>query len=70
MHYCVAQPLAERMDYTQQWRWWGGMCLVILAAILDVVSFALAPQSLVAPTGALSPVSNVVFAVFFLGEGL
>jgi len=46
------------------------MSLVVLAAILDVISFALAPQSLVAPTGALSPVSNVMFAVFFLGESV
>ena len=48
------QPLDERTPYLHQFRWWIGTVLVVIGAIADFASFALAPQSLVAPTGAFT----------------
>ena len=58
----------EAVPYTMQWRWWIGMCMVVLGAIGDFACYGLAPQTIVTPMGSLSLVTNVGFAHFWLGE--
>lgn len=53
------------------WRvgmWQVGIGFVVLGSIADVVALSFAPQSLIAPLGALTMVSNVVFAPLLLKE--
>lgn len=48
--------------------WVIGLLLVMLASLADVIALCFAPQSLIAPLGALTMVSNVVFAPLLLHE--
>eukprot|EP01138_Halocafeteria_seosinensis_P011031 gb/GECG01011266.1/.p1 GENE.gb/GECG01011266.1/~~gb/GECG01011266.1/.p1 ORF type:complete len:842 (+),score=103.15 gb/GECG01011266.1/:1-2526(+) len=64
------KPSNQRRAYAKQPRWWFGMFMVILGALANFASFALAPQSVIAPIGALVLVWNLMFAHFWLGETL
>ena len=48
--------------------WIIGLLLVMFASLADVIALCFAPQSLIAPLGALTMVSNVVFAPLLLHE--
>jgi len=54
--------------YYEHALWMVGLSFVILASLADVVALCFAPQSLVAPLGALTMVSNVIFAPLLLHE--
>ena len=46
------------------------MSFVIISALMQFASFALAPQSIITPLGAFTLVVNLVMANRFLGEPL
>jgi drug/metabolite transporter (DMT)-like permease len=54
--------------YYQHALWIVGLCLVMFASVADVIALCFAPQSLIAPLGALTMVSNVIFAPLLLHE--
>ena len=55
----------------ERWIWWVGFVLAVLVSgLLESVSFALAPLSLLAPMFGFSIVANAIIASFCLGERL
>jgi len=51
-----------------RWRWWLGFSMLLSAGVLEGLSLAWAPLSIVAPLSGLTVLLNTVFAVWFLGE--
>jgi drug/metabolite transporter (DMT)-like permease len=58
----------HRHDYYKQSLWRIGLALVVVGSVADFVALSFAPQSLVAPLGSLTLVSNVIFAPLLLKE--
>ena len=57
----------QSLFYTQP-MWIGGILMTVVGALCDLGSFGYAPQSLLAPLGALSLVFNMYIASMLLGE--
>lgn len=58
----------NRVDYSRQTMWRAGLGLVTAGSILDFIALIFAPQSLIAPLGSLTLVSNTFLAPILLGE--
>ncbi len=58
------------VNYTKSWLWRGGLFLVIFGSVADLAALIFAPQSLVAPLGSFTLVSNIIYAPLLLGEGI
>lgn len=56
------------MEYTKGWMWRVGLGLVFFGSLADFAALSFGPQSLVAPLGSLTLVSNVIFAPLLLRE--
>lgn len=56
------------VNYTKSWVWRGGLLLIIVGSLADLGALAFAPQSLVAPLGSLTLVSNIIYAPLILKE--
>ena len=65
-----ADEAAASINYTRQLVWQCGLALVILGSIFDFAALAFAPQSVIAPLGSLTLVSNVFLAPLLLKERL
>jgi hypothetical protein len=65
-----ATGVVDTSSYMKNKKWLVGMSLIILDSILDLVTFGLAPQSLLAPMAALTLVYNTLLAPVFLKESL
>jgi drug/metabolite transporter (DMT)-like permease len=64
-----AEPdAAKRESYHSGWVWKVGLSLVVFGSVADFAALSFAPQSLVAPLGSLTLVSNVIFAPLLLKE--
>ena len=61
---------AASINYTRQLTWQCGLVLVILGSLFDFAALAFASQSLIAPLGSLTLVSNVFLAPLLLKEKL
>ena len=61
---------AASINYTRQLTWQCGLALVILGSLFDFAALAFASQSLIAPLGSLTLVSNVFLAPLLLKEKL
>ena len=61
---------ASKKKYYQVPLWWFALCLIISDAFIDMATFGMAPQSLLAPLGAASLVWNTLLAPCLLGERL
>ena len=61
---------AASINYTRQLTWQCGLALVIIGSIFDFAALAFASQSLIAPLGSLTLVSNVFLAPLLLKEKL
>ena len=61
-------PSVEDKPYYTEPVWVAGMMFIVVDAILDVLSYGLAPQSLLAPLASLTMVFNAIVAPRFLGE--
>lgn len=48
--------------------WWLGLLLIVFGAIADFAALTFAPQSLVAPLGSLTLVSNIILSPIILKE--
>lgn len=48
--------------------WWLGLSLVVVGSMADFSALSFTPQSLVAPLGSMTLVSNVIFAPYLLNE--
>ncbi|GMH93869.1 hypothetical protein TL16_g12743 [Triparma laevis f. inornata] len=64
------KPKSLRRPTPKQPMWLVGMFLITSGSLLDFVAFGMAPQSLLAPLGALSLVWNAMIAPLFNGEKL
>jgi len=60
----------NRNAYYRKPIWVLGLSLVIFGSIADFVALGFAAQTIVAPLGSLTLVSNVVFAPYFSGESV
>ncbi len=69
-HHATPQAPEDRRPFYKNTRWWIGMIFVIISALMQFASFALAPQSIITPLGAFTLVVNLVMANRFLGEPL
>ena len=58
----------ERKNYNKQAVWKVGLVLIALGSFADFVALGFAPQSLVAPLGSFTLVSNVFLAPLLLKE--
>jgi len=56
--------------YWYRFYWVGGMVCIVLASVFDFVALAFAPQSVIAPMGSLTMVSNTCVAPWMHGEKL
>jgi len=65
----AAQRL-DAIDYSKQRLWRIGICLVVLGSVFDFVALIFAAQSIVAPLGSLTLVSNTLLAPLLLGENI
>lgn len=61
-------PVADGYPYYRQPLWVLGLSLVIIGSFLDFAALGFAAQTVVAPLGSMTLVSNVVFAQYFSGE--
>ena len=66
----AAYAQLNAIDYSKQKMWRAGLALVTLGSILDFTALIFAAQSIVAPLGSLTLVSNTVFAPLLLGESI
>lgn len=57
-----------RDNYHRFGLWWLGLSLIVLGAIADFLALTFAPQSLVAPLGSLTLVSNIILSPIILKE--
>jgi len=64
------KPKKERRPTIKQPLWVIGLSLITSGSLLDFVAFGMAPQSLLAPLGALSLVWNLLIAPLFNSEKL
>ncbi|KAA0172144.1 hypothetical protein FNF28_00147 [Cafeteria roenbergensis] len=64
------KPAKERVHFVKMWKWWAGFVLVVVGAIMDFVSYGLAPSSIVTPVGSLTLVVNIFLAHWWLGENI
>lgn len=64
------KPEASRRPTIKQPLWVIGLSLITSGSLLDFVAFGMAPQSLLAPLGALSLVWNLLIAPLFNSEKL
>jgi hypothetical protein len=64
----TARPDPEADSYVKQPLWLVGLSLVVFGSIADFTALSLGPQSLVAPLGSLTLVSNTIFAPLLLKE--
>lgn len=64
----AAYERLQKVNYTAQPMWRLGLGLVTIASLLDFIALIFAAQSIVAPLGSLTLVSNTVFAPLILGE--
>jgi hypothetical protein len=58
----------EKSEFTRFKYWRIGLALVVLGSIADLTALSFAPQSLIAPLGSLTLVSNIIFAPVLLKE--
>ena len=65
-----ADDAAASINYTRQLTWQCGLALVIVGSLFDFAALAFASQSLIAPLGSLTLVSNVFLAPLLLKEKL
>jgi hypothetical protein len=67
-------PVAEKKkkqkgdDYCRQPLWICGFSLVLIGSLLDFAALGFAAQTVIAPLGSLTLVTNVWFAPYFNGE--
>jgi uncharacterized membrane protein len=64
----AADPRGNAEEYHQGWMWRVGLGLVFFGSLADFAALSFGPQSLVAPLGSLTLVSNVIFAPLLLKE--
>ena len=60
----------SKRKYYQVPLWWAALILIMSDAFIDMATFGMAPQSLLAPLGAASLVWNTLLAPCLLGERL
>lgn len=60
----------SKINYTKQLLWQCGLALVVIGSIFDFAALAFAPQTVIAPLGSLTLVSNVFLAPLLLKEKL
>ena len=70
LHPAALKPEASRRPTIKQPLWVIGLSLITSGSLLDFVAFGMAPQSLLAPLGALSLVWNLLIAPLFNSEKL
>eukprot|EP01006_Ploeotia_vitrea_P025318 TRINITY_DN58199_c0_g1_i4.p1 TRINITY_DN58199_c0_g1~~TRINITY_DN58199_c0_g1_i4.p1 ORF type:complete len:406 (+),score=200.15 TRINITY_DN58199_c0_g1_i4:71-1288(+) len=68
--FMTPDPVDSRpaVNYCSQKLWLGGLSLVIIGSVCDFAALAFAAQSVVAPLGSLTLVSNLWLAQLLLGE--
>ncbi len=62
------QTEKEKLNYHKAWLWRIGLILVIVGSFADFAAFSFASQSLIAPLGSFTLVSNTIFAPCLLKE--
>lgn len=62
------KPAEIRNNYHTFALWWLGLLLIVFGAIADFAALTFAPQSLIAPLGSLTLVSNIVLSPIILKE--
>jgi len=62
------EPDSVRNLYHKRALWRVGLGLVIFGSIADLAALSFGPQSLIAPLGSLTLVSNIIFAPLLLHE--
>ena len=62
--------LQVKRDYCKNRTWIVGLVLIIIGSAADFAALAFGAQSIIAPLGSLTLVSNVFFAPCLLGETL
>lgn len=58
----------QKKNYTQNKYWRIGLAMVIIGSFADFAALSFAPQSLVAPLGSMTLVTNSILAPLLLGE--
>eukprot|EP00656_Telonema_subtile_P003889 TRINITY_DN11757_c0_g5_i2.p1 TRINITY_DN11757_c0_g5~~TRINITY_DN11757_c0_g5_i2.p1 ORF type:complete len:490 (+),score=112.77 TRINITY_DN11757_c0_g5_i2:143-1612(+) len=61
-------PTEERKSMHKDWRWWGGLLLMVGGSFLDLLALPFVPQSRVSALGASGIVANVIITPLFLKE--
>ncbi len=64
------QSEKAKKDYYKSSLWILGLAMIILGSVADFAALAFGAQSIIAPLGSLTLVSNVFFAPCLLGETL
>ncbi len=62
------KPVEIRDNYYKFGLWWLGLSLIVVGALADFAALTFAPQSLVAPLGSLTLVSNIILSPIILKE--
>jgi len=62
------EPIEIQKKYSEGWMWRVGLFLVFFGSLADFAALSFGPQSLVAPLGSLTLVSNAIFAPLLLKE--
>jgi uncharacterized membrane protein len=68
LHNQTLEKGGDRSKYYNQPLWWLGVSLVVLGSLADFAALSFSPQSMIAPLGSLTLVSNVIFAPYLLKE--
>jgi len=66
----ASSPSSVQRQYHCQKLWITGLVLIILGSLADFTALSFGPQSLIAPLGSLTLVSNAIFAPLLLKEHL
>lgn len=62
------RPVEVRDSYHKFPLWWIGLLMIVFGAIADFAALTFAPQSLIAPLGSLTLVSNIILSPIILKE--
>jgi uncharacterized membrane protein len=68
LHNQTLEKGGDRSKYYKHPLWWLGVSLVVLGSLADFAALSFSPQSMIAPLGSLTLVSNVIFAPYLLKE--
>eukprot|EP01062_Namystynia_karyoxenos_P051557 TRINITY_DN40566_c0_g1_i1.p1 TRINITY_DN40566_c0_g1~~TRINITY_DN40566_c0_g1_i1.p1 ORF type:complete len:595 (+),score=185.12 TRINITY_DN40566_c0_g1_i1:124-1908(+) len=63
-----SKPPEQRRPLLRSWRWWVGLCCMVVASAADMAALPFIPLSRVAALGSLTIVANVLICPLFLKE--